>query len=220
MNELLPKERVFKLVLPNEYNSDQDLFGFYPNEKAAKDAAPELEKRCAKWVCGRKLLVKRTDPEMICNPVGTDFEHFNRALIPNDEFARVMNSDASAEIDCNNMTCGCGTYYYLSRMIPKHWTVIDIGCAYNPQSYLFQSHARHIAVEPVWLDKDFHFEYFKAPNTELLFMNGQTFIKDKLPKLDLNLKTTFCIVNFVPSDEVCQMARNIFPNIFTFYPAT
>ena len=219
VNELLPKERVFKLVLPYEENSDQDLFGFFPSEKAAKEAAPALEKQCERWVNGRKLIVKRTDPEMILQPVGTDFEHFNRALIPNEEFKRVMDSDASAEIDCNNMTCGCGTYYYLSRMIPKDWTVIDIGCAYNPQSYLFQLHARHIAVEPEWLDSDFCFEHFKAPNTELLFMTGQAFIKKELPKMNLDLKRTFCIVNYVPSDEVCQMARNIFPNIFTFYPA-
>lgn len=219
MNELLPKERVFKLVLPNEHNSDQDLFGFYPSVQAAKDAAPALEKKYASWVGDRKLVVKYTDPEMICNRVGTDYEHFNRALIPNDEFARVMNSDASAEIDCNNMTCGCGTYYYLSRMIPKHWTVIDIGCAYNPQSYLFQNHARHIAIEPVWNDKDFHFEYFKAPNTELLFMTGQEFIQKELPKMNLDLDKTFAIVNFVPSGACNLLARETFKNIYTYYPA-
>lgn len=219
MNELLPKERVFKLVLHNEHNSDQDFFGFYPSAQAAKDAAPALEKKYASWVGGRKLVVKYTDPEMICNRVGTDFEHFNRALIPNDEFARVMNSDASAEIDCNNMTCGCGTYYYLSRMIPKHWTVIDIGCAYNPQSYLFQNHARHIAIEPVWNDKDFHFEYFKAPNTELLFMTGQEFIQKELPKMNLDLDKTFAIVNFVPSGACNLLARETFKNIYTYYPA-
>ena len=86
MNELLPKERAFKLVLQYENNSDQDLFGFYPSVQAAQDAAPALEKKCASWVGNRKLIVKYTDPEMICNRVGTDYEHFNRALIPNEEF--------------------------------------------------------------------------------------------------------------------------------------
>lgn len=219
MNELLPKERAFKLVLPNEYNSDQDLFGFYSSVQAAQDAAPALEKKCASWVGNRKLIVKYTDPEMICNRVGTDYEHFNRALIPNEEFKRVMDSDASAEIDCNNMTCGCGTYYNLSRMIPKDWTVIDIGCAYNPQSYLFQAHARHIAIEPVWRDSDFKFEYFQAPNTELLFMSGQEFILKELPRMDLDKNKTFCILNFVPSDEVNVLVRQSFKNLFVFYPA-
>lgn len=219
MNDLLPKDRVFKLVLPYEENADQDLFGFFSSEEAAKKAAPALEKQCARWVNGRSLIVKRTDPEMILRPVGTDFEHYNRALIPNEEFKRVMDSDASAEIDCNNMTCGCGTYYYLSRMIPKDWTVIDIGCAYNPQSYLFQNHARHIAIEPKWISEDFHFEYFKAPNTELLFMTGQDFIENELPKLNLDLDKTFCIVNYVPSGAANLMARETFKDIFCFYPA-
>ena len=130
-----------------------------------------------------------------------------------------MKSDASAEIQASSCMCGGATYYYLSKMISKSWTVIDIGCAYNPQSYLFQEHARHIAIEPLWLDKDFHFEYFKAPNTELLFMTGQEFIQNELPKLNLNLSKTFCIVNYVPSNEVYQMARETFKNLWCYYPA-
>jgi hypothetical protein len=104
-------------------------------------------------------------------------------------------------------------------MIPKDWTVIDVGCAYNPQSYLFQGHKRHIAIEPKWLDKDFHVEYFQAPNTELLFMTGQEFIENELPKLDLDLDKTFAIVNYVPSGACNLMVRETFKNIYTYYPA-
>jgi hypothetical protein len=130
-----------------------------------------------------------------------------------------MKSDASAEITSDNIMCGGATYYYLSRMIPKDWTVIDFGCAYNPQSYLFQNHKRHIAIEPKWLDKDFLFEYFQAPNTELLFMTGQEFIENELPKLGLDLDKTFDIVNYVPSGACNLMVRETFKNIWAYYPA-
>ena len=221
LKELLPKSRLYKVVCTNDRNEDQDLFGFYPNARMAAQAIPALEKRCSDWIkrCNGQLIVKPTYPEMIFNPVCTDYEHFNRALIPDDEWKRVLDSDAAAEICCNSMTCGRGTYYYLSRMIPKDWTVIDIGCAYNPQSYLFQNHARHIAIEPVWNDKDFHFEYFKAPNTELLFMTGQEFIQKELPKMNLDLDKTFAIVNFVPSGACNLMVRETFKNVWAYYPA-
>ena len=210
----------WKVVKQDEHNSDQYLLGFYKTKDEALDARLSLQKQCPSWITSWKdLVVKLVDPEKIESPVCTDFEHYLRWLIPNDEWVRVMNSDASAEIDCNNMTCGRGTYYYLSRMIPKDWTIIDIGCAYNPQSYLFQNHARHIAIEPVWNDKDFHFEYFKAPNTELLFMTGQEFIQKELPKMNLDLDKTFAIVNFVPSGACNLMVRETFKNVWAYYPA-
>lgn len=221
LKELLPKSRLYKVVCTNDRNEDQDLFGFYPNARMAEQAIQALEKRCSDWIkrCNGQLIVKHTYPEMIFNPVCTDYEHFNRALIPDDEWKRVLDSDAAAEICCNSMTCGCGYYYKLAQMIDKKWTVIDFGCAYNPQSYLFQSHARHIAIEPKWLDEDFHFEHFRAPNTELLFMTGQEFIKNELPKLDLDLDKTFAIVNYVPSGACNLMVRETFKNCFCYYPA-
>ena len=38
-------------------------------------------------------------------------------------------------------------YKNLSEIIPKHFTVIDFGCAYNPQSFLFKDHKQFIAVD-------------------------------------------------------------------------
>ncbi len=216
------EKRNFKLVVQDQQNNDQYLIGFYENEQGAYFEKAKFASTRNKWIPSQKdLIVKRVDIEMINNPVATDYAHYIRSLIPDEEWLRVMKSDASAEIDANNSVCGFGgrTYYNLSKMIPKDWTVIDFGCAYNPQSYLFQNHARHIAIEPVWNDKDFHFEYFKAPNTELLFMTGQEFIQKELPKLALDLKTTFAICNFVPSAKCCKMVRETFMNCFCFYPA-
>ena len=210
----------YKIVYCNDYNDDQDIFGLYHNEVEAEMARPEIFAKHGRIIKDyKKLIIKRVDPQMILNPVCTDYMHYVFSLIPADEWKRVMKSDASAEIQANSLMCGGATYYHLSKMIPKDWTVVDIGCAYNPQSYLFQEHARHIAVEPVWNDSDFKFEYFKAPNTELLFMSGQDFILKELPKMDLDKSKTFCILNFVPSDEVNVLVRQAFKNLFVYYPA-
>lgn len=214
------REKQFKLVKQDPHNADQYLLGFYGTQKEAEDDRFLAVKSYPKWIKSwEELIVKRVNPEMIQNPVTTDYMHYVWSLIPKEEIERVMKSDASAEIQASSCMCGGATYYYLSRMIPKHWTVIDIGCAYNPQSYLFQYHKMHIAIEPKWLDNDFHFEYFRAPNTELLFMTGQEFIQNELPKMDLDLDKTFCIVNYVPSGAANLMARETFKNIYTFYPA-
>lgn len=213
-------KRNFKIVKPDKNNSDEYLVGFYDTEMEAHSALFEVPKKYPTWIKShRELLVKRVNPELIPRPVTTDYEHYLSSLIPDEEWRRVMQSDASAEIDANNMTCGRGTYYMLSKMIPKDWTVIDFGCAYNPQSYLFQNHARHIAIEPPQNDSEFHFEFFKAPNTELMFMTGQDFIEIELPRLALDLNKTFAICNYVPSNDCCKMVRETFKNLFCFYPS-
>jgi len=214
------KDKSWKLVKQDQNNEDQYLLGFFNSEKHAKDNIQFIMQKYGNWIKSKEsIVVKRVNPEMILNPVVTDYMHYVWSLIPKKEIERVMKSDASAEIDASSCMCGGATYYYLSKMIPKHWTVIDIGCAYNSQSYLFQSHARHIAIEPVWLDKDFHFEYFKAPNTELLFMTGQEFIQNELSKMKLDLNKTFAICNYIPSDACNLMVRETFKNLWCFYPS-
>lgn len=61
------------------------------------------------------------------------------SLIPKEEKDRVFKQEY-----CAIGTDFIGfmeTYYYLSKIIPKEYTVYDFGCAYNPQCYLFQDHA-------------------------------------------------------------------------------
>ena len=212
--------RNFKIVITDNRNTDEDLVGFYETKDEAREACLSIQKKRPEWITSwRELIIKRVDPELIPRPVATDYEHYLRSLIPDEEWERVIKSDASAEMNHNCMTCGCGTYYMLSKMIPKDWTVIDFGCAYNPQSYLFQNHARHIAIEPEWKDSDFHFEHFRAPRTEIMFATGQDFINDFLPHMNLDINKTFAICNYVPSGACNLMVRETFANCFTFYPA-
>lgn len=45
-------------------------------------------------------------------------------------------------------------YYHLSKIIPKHLTVIDIGCCYAPQCLYFKNHHKYIGVGRLFLKKN------------------------------------------------------------------
>jgi hypothetical protein len=215
------KEKKWKLVLQDYWNDDQYLLGFFPSETDAKLAIPKLKKQYKDWIGNREPIVKRVNPEMILNPVCTDYMHYVCSLIPSNEWQRVMKSDASAEITSDSIMCGGATYYYLSRMIPKDWTVIDVGASYGAQSYLFKDHARYIAVEPFRSSDDWHFEDFKADGTERYQMTAGKFIKDVLPTLNLDLGKTFAICNYVPEwfgENPMELVRQTFRNCYVYYP--
>lgn len=218
---MIPKHRTYKLVVGNPHNSDQRLLGFFSGEYSASLALTGVKVGHPNWKEEHKpLTVKHTDPEEIHSPVDTDYAHYNRALIPDDEWKKVMESGSSAEICSHFLTCGGSTYYNLSKMISKEWTVIDIGCGYNAQSYLFQEHARHIGVAPKHGTRNLHCELFKAPNTELYEMSGQDFIKDVLPTLNLDMRAVFAIVNYMPDDDCAELVRKTFKNLWIYYPYT
>lgn len=215
------KQKNWKLVLRDYWNDDQYLLGFFPSETDAKLAIPKLKQKHKDWIGNREPIVKRVNPEMILNPVCTDYMHYVCSLIPSNEWQRVMKSNASAEITSDSIMCGGATYYYLSRMIPKEWTVIDVGASYGAQSYLFQEHARYIAVEPFKSNDDWHFEDFKADGTERYEMTAGEFVKDVLPTLNIDLEKTFAICNYVPEwfgENPMELVRQTFHNCYVYYP--
>lgn len=216
------KEMKFKIVLINDRNDDQDLLGIFETEMQAQSAKPKIFMEHNRWIRNiNNLVVKPIDPEKIYKPVCTDYMHYVFNMIPADEWKRVMKSDASAEISCNELMCGGATYYYLSRMIPKDWSVIDIGASYGAQSYLFKAHAKYIAVEPSGNECDYHFEYFKAHGTERYETTAGAFIEKVLPSLELDLKKTFAICNYVPKwfgENPMELVRQTFTNCYVYYP--
>ena len=109
-------------------------------------------------------------------------------------------------------------YKHLSQMIPKHWTIIDIGAYGNCQSYYFTEHKKYIAVEPSCFDGR-GIPMFQPANCEVFRCTGQQFVAHILPRLGLNLKETFVIMNFVPSNDCCEVIRKTFPNLFIYYPS-
>ena len=214
-------KRNYKVVYINNNSNEEELFDFYETIEEAEAAKPILAENYPRWITDvNRLIVKPVNLEQIQNPVATDYSHYCRSLIPDHEWMRVIKSDASAEIHAGCLICGYGgrDYYYLSKMINKDWTVINVGCAYNAQAYFFLNHAKFIAVDLEFPDDDIHIEYFHPEGTDFYKMSGQEFIHDILPTLDLNLKKTFAICHWVPSDECQKMVRETFPNCFVIYP--
>lgn len=136
---------------------------------------------------------------------------YTLSLIPKEEKDRVFGQE----------TCGIDsgfigfidTYYYLSKIIPKSYTVYDFGCGYNPQCYFFQEHEKYIAINPLELDAQ---EIFQSPNCEVYRCTTGYF----LGSLHKPVQREFAIVNNVPSwykENSAELVKDFFFNVFTFY---
>lgn len=103
-------------------------------------------------------------------------------------------------------------YKALSTIIPKHFTVIDLGCCYNPQCYYFIEHKEYIAVDISDCIK------WEAPNCRIFTMSIEEFIKTHLR--DFFLEETFAICSYVPEwgADNGKLVREAFKNVFVYYP--
>jgi len=150
-------------------------------------------------------------------PTNEDISKYLFDIIPKDQIDLVFRGNASMEIYPEFMGF-VNIYFYLSKTIPKDWTIIDIGCGYNAQSFLFKDHPKVIAINP--FNSDGVDTMFLSPNCEIFKVSGEKFIENELPKLNLNLDKTFAILNYVPEwyGGVNEIVRNTFPNLYVFYP--
>lgn len=205
---MLSKEREYKVVIPDKFNTDEYLVSFLSEENINDYQLKERE------------IIKPTDPSKIVDKVFTDYSHYARALMEDSEYERVMKSDAWAEINCNMLMCAADTYYALSKLIHKDYTIIDFGCGYNAQSYFFQEHQRYIGINPEFKDEHFKLEKFQAPGTDFYDMTGQQFLSDVLPTLNLKKEKTFAMCLWVPDFELYSLVQKEFRYAHTFYPQT
>jgi hypothetical protein len=155
----------------------------------------------------------------------SDMAEFNSdallAIIPDDQKSRVFNAKIC---DINREFLGfLGIYERLSQIIPKHWTIVDLGCAYAPQAFLFRDHAKYVGVDLPWKNLEFYpeakIERFQAPNTVIYEMSIAKFIEQHIGNFSLD--TTFAICSYVPpwGGDNMKCAREAFKNVFTYYPA-
>lgn len=141
-------------------------------------------------------------------------ETVSRALwssLPTDQIDRVMATDASCEI--NPEFLGFVTIYRnLAEVIPRHYTVVDLGCAYAPQSWYFRDHKAYVGVD-IMTDVR-----FATPNTIHHKSTIGEFIDAECPQLDLD--TTFGICSYVPpwGADNGALTRATFRHCFVFYP--
>ena len=71
----------WKVVTQNKNNDDQYLIGFFNTQEMAYDNIPYLMRKYGNWIKDKDdLIVKRVDPEMILNPVATDYSHYCRIV--------------------------------------------------------------------------------------------------------------------------------------------
>lgn len=141
------------------------------------------------------------------------FEKINAALLerlPNDQLDRVFNQ---TEVDIDGSFLGfVDIYWHLSVIIPRHFTVVDLGCAYAPQAFFFEDHARYIGV-----DCGDH-ERFAAKNTTHYTMTIDAFLKKYGAEVDK--EESFAICSYVPPwhGDNRRMVRELFSNLFVYYP--
>lgn len=134
------------------------------------------------------------------------------AKLPGDQLGRIMNQFCG---DIAPEFLGfVGIYERLAEIIPTHWTVVDLGCAYAPQAFFFKEHKAYIGVNLGPVE-----DRFAAPNTTHYAMPIEEFCKEHLGCLDQ--QTTFAICSYVPPWHADNMkiARESFKNVFTYYPA-
>lgn len=133
------------------------------------------------------------------------------AMLPPDQINRVMGQkwqDISPEF-----LGFVDIYKALSEIIPKHFTIVDLGCAANAQCFLFQEHKKYIAVDNFPCT-----EKFISSNCVIYEMSIKCFIKIYVK--DLFLPETFAICSYVPpwGGDNMKMVRDNFRNVFTYYP--
>jgi hypothetical protein len=132
--------------------------------------------------------------------------------IPGSELDRVLNQK-NCDIDPSFLGF-VNHYYLLARLIPLSFTVIDFGCAYNPQSYFFKNHKKFIGVDHGDLER------FCPGNCEIKQASIIPFIEEHLK--NFHQGTTFAICNFVPNweGENGKKVRQSFENVYNFYPCS
>lgn len=134
--------------------------------------------------------------------------------LPIEEADRLFkkNYRMSGNVDYTHMGF-TNVYKSLLDVVPKHYTIIDLGCCYAPQCYYFKDYRKYIGV-----DEDDE-ERFATENTTHYTMTIQNFISEVLPCLKLDLRQCFAICSYVPDFEATELARKTFPNILVYYPA-
>lgn len=138
-------------------------------------------------------------------------ELFN--IIPNEEINRIFNNSqtASAEMDYSFMGFE-DVYKSVTMFVPKGKTIIDLGCAYAPQSYYFKDYRGYIGVDTNM--PDFHFKTF---NSSFYEMSIQDFCK-KIVENKWDLEKMFAICSYVPDEEARKIVKETFPYCLVYYP--
>lgn len=135
------------------------------------------------------------------------------SLIPKEEIEK--REGTLGEL-CTEFMGFVDIYYYLSKVIPEDYTIIDFGAAHNAQSYFFSEHKKYIAVNPQSPIENEN-GMFCPPNCEIYRMTTGEFLRT----IDYPKEKVFAICNFVPNwhgEDSIKLVHENFRNVYTFYP--
>lgn len=134
-----------------------------------------------------------------------------KSRIPQKEYHEVL-SQYECEYDMDFLGF-LNIYKALSKIIPKHFIVIDFGCYLAPQSYYFINHKQYIGVDVVKLTR------FKPLNAVHYITTIQEYICKRMQWIEQNNDHIFAICSYVPDKGACELVRKNFKNVFCFYPS-
>lgn len=106
-------------------------------------------------------------------------------------------------------------YKNLAKMIPEHFTIVDLGCAYAPQSYYFRNHKKYLGID---LEHKYRFHF---PNSEFWIGKIADFVHSEVYN-GLDQESSLAICSYVPPwyGDNQEIARTSFQNVFSFYPSS
>ena len=142
------------------------------------------------------------------------FEEINAWLwsrLPDEQIDVVFASGyASAEIGPEFLGF-VDVYYHLSKAIPTHFSIVDLGCSYAAQAFLFQEHKKYIGVDISDGPR------FSGNNTTHFVSRIDDFISNHAPDLK---RPIFAICSYVPPwhCDNRKIVRETFENVFVYYP--
>jgi hypothetical protein len=122
-------------------------------------------------------------------------------------------------------------YEALSRIIPKHFTVFDVGCAYMFQAYYFRDHVKYVGIDVPPATDEERTEFpcaecfdldarLKTPNSVYCpsrISCPEQLMAIKTKEADTVNSPSFAICSYVPG-SIGNMVRKVFPNCFVYYP--
>lgn len=175
-----------------------------------------------------------TDFEEIEASIGKYLDEDSRQEA-NDRLFAALLKEAPEQTDAV-LQSGCGDidpefigfiaqYEVLSKLISLDATVIDFGCAYAPQAYIFRKHFKYIGVDVGPIAGRFSFansehheckiQGWIAANAAVM-ASGPAFrrVDGKLQRAD----RIFAICSYVPDQEAQKLVRATYNNVFSYYP--
>jgi hypothetical protein len=145
-----------------------------------------------------------------------DSRELFRAISQEDpaQVERVFEGCARVELDPDFLGF-VGLYKRLAEMIPLHWGVVDLGCAYAPQAWYFREHAFYVGVDHSDSCEFGPFVRFAFGNTQHVVGSIEEYL-DALPRFEVPV---FAIASYVPAQpETMRRVRETFQDLFVFYP--